>query len=93
VATKLTDSALEQALINSAWTLQNGKLQRKFEFKTFTEAFGFLTQVAIQAEKMDHHPEIYNVYNKVTIDLITHYIDAISELDLKLAGIIDELVD
>ncbi|MEM6430504.1 MAG: 4a-hydroxytetrahydrobiopterin dehydratase [Deinococcota bacterium] len=91
MATKLTDDALEQALTDSAWSLQNGKLQRKFKFNSFVQAFGFLTQVAIHAEKMNHHPEIYNVYNNVTIDLVTHDVDGISELDLELAKIIDTL--
>ncbi|MEM7734295.1 MAG: 4a-hydroxytetrahydrobiopterin dehydratase [Deinococcota bacterium] len=91
MATKLTEDALEQALIGSAWNLQDGKLQRKFKFKNFVQAFGFLTQVAIYAEKMNHHPEIYNVYNNVTIDLVTHDVDGISEFDLELAKIIDTL--
>lgn len=88
---KLSDQEIHNALANSAWHVENGKLQRDFTFANFVEAFGFLTQVAIHAEKMNHHPELYNVYNKVTIELVTHDVDGISDLDFKLAETIDQL--
>jgi 4a-hydroxytetrahydrobiopterin dehydratase len=75
------------------WTEQNNKLVREFKFRDFSEAFGFLTRVAIESEKMNHHAEIYNVYNKVVLSLQTH--DAgniITEKDRKLASAIDLLL-
>jgi 4a-hydroxytetrahydrobiopterin dehydratase len=76
-----------------SWTEQNNKLLREFKFRDFSEAFAFLTRVAIEAEKMNHHPEIYNVYNKVVISLQTH--DAgniVTEKDHQLASAIDKLL-
>jgi 4a-hydroxytetrahydrobiopterin dehydratase len=67
------------------WSIQNGKLHRKFEFANFVEAFGFMTQAAIVAEKMDHHPEWSNVYNRVEVDLTTHDAGGLTELDFELA--------
>jgi len=75
------------------WTNDNNVLYKKFEFKNFSEAFAFMTRVAIEAEKMDHHPKWTNVYNKVEIWLTTH--DAgnmITDKDSKLAAIIDGLL-
>lgn len=75
------------------WTEENNRLYRKFEFKNFSEAFAFMTRVALEAEKADHHPEWKNVYNKVEIWLTTH--DAgnkITENDKKLAARIDRLL-
>ena len=54
------------------WLKENNKLKKTFEFKDFTQAFGFMTKVAIEAEKLNHHPDWSNVYNKVTINLSTH---------------------
>jgi len=68
------------------------KLKAEFQFKDFTQAFGFMTQVAITAEKMDHHPNWSNVYNKVTIELTSHDAgNVVTEKDKKLAGIIEEI--
>ena len=75
------------------WTNDNNVLYKKFEFKNFSEAFAFMTRVAIEAEKMDHHPKWTNVYNKVEIWLSTH--DAgniITDKDKKLAAKIDGLL-
>ncbi len=75
------------------WQEKNNKLYKKFEFKNFSEAFAFMTRVALAAEKMDHHPLWTNVYNKVEIWLNTHDAgDIVTEKDRKLAEIIDELV-
>ncbi len=74
------------------WQEQNNKLIREFQFDNFIAAFAFLTKVAILAEKHNHHPEIYNVYNKVKLSLSTH--DAgniVTEKDRKLAAAIDDL--
>ncbi|HSN09337.1 MAG TPA: 4a-hydroxytetrahydrobiopterin dehydratase [Hanamia sp.] len=74
------------------WEEKNNKLYKKFEFKNFSEAFAFMTRVALAAEKMDHHPKWTNEYNKVDIWLSTHDAgDIITEKDKKLATIIDGL--
>lgn len=76
------------------WTEENNKLTQTFEFKDFVEAFGFMSQVAITAEKMNHHPNWSNVYNKVTIELTTHDAgNTITEKDRALAAAIDEIVN
>ncbi|MGQ8365732.1 4a-hydroxytetrahydrobiopterin dehydratase [Glaciecola sp. 1036] len=68
-----------------AWIIKDGKLHKNFKFKSFIWAFGWMSQVAIWAEKLKHHPEWSNVYNSVTVDLVTHDVNGISELDFKLA--------
>ncbi|CAN5852459.1 hypothetical protein BH11BAC4_BH11BAC4_18530 [soil metagenome] len=75
------------------WTTADNKLHRKFEFDDFSEAFSFMTRVALAAEKMNHHPLWTNVYNKVEIWLSTHDAgDTITDKDRKLAERIDQLV-
>lgn len=75
------------------WKKENNKLYKKFEFKDFSEAFSFMTRVALAAEKMDHHPLWTNVYNKVEIWLNTHDAgDLVTKKDKTLAKIIDTLV-
>lgn len=75
------------------WEQQNNKLYRKFEFKNFSEAFAFMTRVALAAEKMNHHPEWKNVYNIVELWLSTHDAsDTVTERDYKLAASIDALL-
>jgi 4a-hydroxytetrahydrobiopterin dehydratase len=75
------------------WTETNNTLYRKFEFKNFSEAFAFMTRVAIEAEKANHHPSWSNVWNKVEIWLSTHDAgNVITEKDTKLAAAIDALV-
>lgn len=73
------------------WSVVNRKLQRKFLFRDFVEAFGFMARVALLAEKLGHHPEWFNVWNEVKIDLSTHECDGISERDFALARSIDAL--
>jgi 4a-hydroxytetrahydrobiopterin dehydratase len=76
------------------WKEENNKLIQAFEFKNFIEAFGFMTKVALIAEKMDHHPEWKNVYNKVEITLTTHDKgNTITEKDRKLAEAIDGITN
>ena len=83
---------LEQWLArNPQWHLENTKLCRSFHFDNFVCAFGFMARVALLAEAQDHHPEWFNVYNRVDIALITHDVNAISERDLALAEAIDNL--
>lgn len=75
------------------WITKDNKLVKEFKFKDFTNAFAFLTKVAIAAEKQNHHPEIYNVYNKVIISLQTHDAgNVVTEKDHKLAKTIDGFV-
>lgn len=75
------------------WTEENNKLYRKFEFKNFSEAFAFMTRVALAAEKMDHHPLWTNVYNQVEVWLSTHDAgDVVTDKDRALAKKIDALV-
>jgi 4a-hydroxytetrahydrobiopterin dehydratase len=73
------------------WTVANGKLHKEFQFDNFVQAFGFMSSVALIAESMNHHPEWFNVYNKVTVDLNTHSAGGISELDFEFAGKVDAL--
>lgn len=67
------------------WTVQNGKLHRELSFGDFTEAFGFMTRVAFLAERLNHHPEWFNVYGRVVIDLTTHDAGGISPKDVEFA--------
>jgi 4a-hydroxytetrahydrobiopterin dehydratase len=74
------------------WRKKNNALYKKFEFKDFSQAFAFMTRVALAAEKMDHHPTWTNTYNKVEISLNTHDAgDIVTDKDKKLAKIIDGL--
>ncbi|MCH8335649.1 MAG: 4a-hydroxytetrahydrobiopterin dehydratase [Proteobacteria bacterium] len=75
------------------WSLANDKLRREFKFGNFVEAFGFMTSAAIESEKMNHHPEWCNVYNKVVVDLTTHDAGGITVLDFELAGKMNNLVE
>jgi len=79
------------SLRKSGWTEVEGRdaIYKEFLFKDFNQAFGFMTRVALQAEKMDHHPEWFNVYNKVQITLSTHDCSGLSENDVKLANFIE----
>jgi 4a-hydroxytetrahydrobiopterin dehydratase len=65
-------------------------IQRTFRFKDFNEAFGFMTRVALRADQLDHHPEWFNVYNRVDVILTTHDADGVTELDVTLASFMDE---
>lgn len=92
-------TALSETQISSAlqelpgWNVVDGKLHKEFKFANFTAAFGFMTKVAIEANTMNHHPEWFNVWNKVVIDLITHEADnQISELDVTLARTIEAIL-
>ena len=70
------------------WELRNEKLYREFKFKNFIQAFGFMTSVALEAEKANHHPEWSNIYNKVIVELTTHDAGGITEKDIKLGDTI-----
>ncbi|MEO0692769.1 MAG: 4a-hydroxytetrahydrobiopterin dehydratase [Pseudomonadota bacterium] len=95
MAEKLTPQAHTAAvseLSAAGWTHEPGRdaLTKTFQFKNFVEAFGWMTQMAIQAEKLNHHPEWSNVYRTVEVLLTTHDVDGLSELDLKLARAMDK---
>lgn len=91
-AQKLSEAEIRERLAaRKGWSLVNGKLRRSFECKDFSAAFGNMTRVALVAEAMNHHPEWYNVWNKVTLELTTHSVHGISNLDFELAAKIDEI--
>lgn len=87
------DDAGRQALLDAGWVMVNGRdaAAKTFVFKNFVEAFGFMTQAAIWAEKLNHHPEWSNVYKTVDVVLTTHDVDGLSDLDAKLAAKMDAL--
>ncbi len=90
MSTKLTDAEIVKNLESvPGWSLEDGKLFMEFNFPSFVEAFGFMASVAIIAEKQNHHPEWFNVYNKVRIHLTTHDAGGISENDFALASSIN----
>lgn len=68
---------------------ENGKLRREIKFANFAAAFGFMAEIAIVAEKLDHHPEWLNVYNRVEVELTTHDVGGITKLDIQLAKAMD----
>jgi len=73
------------------WEVREGKLSKTFSFPGFVEAFGFMTQVALVAERKDHHPEWRNVYGRVEVALVTHVAGGVTERDLRLAGEMERL--
>jgi 4a-hydroxytetrahydrobiopterin dehydratase len=91
-AKKLSDSEVQAQLGKATgWSLVNGKLHKEFQCKDFVAAFGNMTRVALVAESMNHHPEWFNVWNKVVIDLNTHSVKGISDLDFTLAAKINDI--
>lgn len=89
---KLSPEALEVGLGRlDGWGLKDGKLHKDYVFESFVRAFSFMAGVAIEAEAMNHHPEWFNVYNRVSIDLTTHDAGGITEKDLELAAKADAL--
>jgi 4a-hydroxytetrahydrobiopterin dehydratase len=84
---KLSDSDIHARLGKlPGWSVVAGKLHRELQFADFVQAFAFMTRCALLAEKRDHHPEWFNVYNKVVIDLTTHDAGGISAKDFELAA-------
>lgn len=87
---KLSDEQIKNELKSlNGWTIQNGKLHKEFAFSDFVKAFSFMTKIALHAEKMNHHPEWFNVYNRITIDLMTHDAGGITTNDVELARFIE----
>ncbi|XP_034994582.1 pterin-4-alpha-carbinolamine dehydratase isoform X1 [Zootoca vivipara] len=97
-AHRLSGEEREQLLPNLravGWNEVEGRdaIYKEFHFKDFNRAFGFMTRVALQAEKLDHHPEWFNVYNKVHITLSTHECGGLSERDINLASFIEQVAN
>jgi len=91
---KLTTDAVKIAMNEvDGWSMVDGReaIHKTFTFKNFIQAFGFMTQSAIIAEKIDHHPEWFNVYKTVEVTLATHDVDGLTELDFKLAKAMDKI--
>jgi 4a-hydroxytetrahydrobiopterin dehydratase len=89
---KATQTEIQEALAElGSWTLKNEKLHREYRFRDFVQAFGFMTQVALLAERAAHHPEWFNVYNKVVVDLTTHEAQGITQKDLDLAREMEQI--
>ena len=94
MSSKLTGDARKSALAGlKGWSETSGRdaITKKFVFKDFNQAFGFMTRAALIAEKMDHHPEWFNVYKNVEVTLSTHDAGGVTELDIKLATEMDKL--
>ena len=89
---RLSDEQIKTELSGlSGWSVVNGKLHKDFVFDDFVEAFGFMTRAAIHIEKMNHHPEWFNVYNKLSVDLATHDAGGITQNDIVLARTLNSL--
>ena len=83
---RLTEEQIKTELSGlHGWSVVNGKLHKDFVFDDFIEAFGFMCKAAIHIEKMNHHPEWFNVYNKISVDLVTHDAGGITQNDIVLA--------
>jgi len=90
---KLSSEQIENELKNlDGWTVKNGKLHKDFQFDDFNQAFGFMTRAAMHIEKMNHHPEWFNVYNKLSVELMTHDAGGITQKDVSLAKILNSLI-
>jgi len=89
---KLSPEEINNELNNlSGWSVKDGKLHKDFEFESFNQAFGFMTRASMEIEKMNHHPEWFNVYNKLSVDLMTHDAGGITRNDIELAKILNSL--
>ncbi len=90
---KLSSEEIKKELDNlSGWSEVDGKLHKEFQFSDFNQAFGFMTRAAMEIEKMNHHPEWFNVYNKLSVDLMTHDSGGITQNDVNLAKILNSLL-
>lgn len=90
---RLSQEEIDEELKNlPGWSVVNDKLHREIQFDSFNQAFGFMTMAAMEIEKMNHHPEWFNVYNKLVIELTTHDAGGITRNDINLARILNSLV-
>lgn len=89
---RLSQEDIDDELKNlPGWSVVNEKLHKEFQFESFNQAFGFMTRAAMEIEKMNHHPEWFNVYNKITVELTTHDAGGITKNDVNLAKILNSL--
>ena len=89
---RLSQEEIDEELKNlPGWSVVNDKLHREIQFDSFNQAFGFMTMAATEIEKMNHHPEWFNVYNKLVIELTTHDAGGITRNDINLARILNSL--
>jgi 4a-hydroxytetrahydrobiopterin dehydratase len=89
---KLSDAAIQEALAAlPEWRIESGKLHRSYHFADFVHAFAFMSACSMEIEKLNHHPEWFNVWNRVTVDLTTHDSGGITTKDVELARILDRL--
>jgi 4a-hydroxytetrahydrobiopterin dehydratase len=89
---KLSQTDIDEELKNlPGWSVVNEKLHKEFQFESFNQAFGFMTRAAMEIEKMNHHPEWFNVYNRITVELTTHDAGGITKNDVNLAKILNSL--
>ncbi len=89
---KMTNAQTQASLKKlSGWSLRKNKITKKFQFRDFGDAFTFMMRCALEIEKLDHHPEWFNVYNKVNIELTTHSDGGVTAKDIKLAGIMNKV--
>ena len=89
---RLSQEEIDEELKNvPGWSVVNDKLHREIQFDSFNQAFGFMTMAAMEIEKMNHHPEWFNVYNKLVIELTTHDAGGITRKDINLARILNSL--
>lgn len=89
---KLSDDDLKLNLSKvPGWKIEEGKLHKLFKFKNFNQAISFMVSTAMVCEKMNHHPEWYNVYENVDVKLVTHRVAGITELDFQLASKMDKI--
>jgi 4a-hydroxytetrahydrobiopterin dehydratase len=89
---RLSQIDIDEQLKNlPGWSVVNEKLHKEFQFENFNQAFGFMTRAAMEIEKMNHHPEWFNVYSRITIDLTTHDAGGITKNDVNLAKILNSL--
>ena len=89
---RLSSDEISQEVKNlPGWNVKDEKLHKDFEFDSFNEAFGFMTRAAMEIEKMNHHPEWFNVYNRLSVDLMTHDAGGITKNDIQLARILNSL--
>ncbi|MCJ8318774.1 MAG: 4a-hydroxytetrahydrobiopterin dehydratase [Colwellia sp.] len=94
IANSLSIDDINKALIKlPGWQLKNNKLHKEFSFKNFKEAFGFMTRIAFEAESMNHHPDWFNSYKVVIIDLYRHVNGEVTDLDVELALKIESIVN
>ncbi|NOY66500.1 MAG: 4a-hydroxytetrahydrobiopterin dehydratase [Gammaproteobacteria bacterium] len=90
---RATDMEIQEFVSRySLWSVENNKLHREYVFNNFVQAFGFMTEVALIAESINHHPEWFNVYKQVIVDLTTHEAGGITERDFKLASAMEAIV-